>query len=181
MDVCSAPGGTSFLAATAAESVYSFDIHESKLSLIESGAARLMLNNITVSARDAREPDKELFGKADKVICDVPCSGLGVIWKKPDLKYKSLDSIASLPELQYSILEASAKYLKVGGEILYSTCTLNPEENEKITDRFISEHNEFSYVERSVGGLTVGNGGLTLLPHVHGTDGFFIAVMRKNK
>lgn len=183
IDVCAAPGGKSFAAAIKASEgeVYSFDIHESKLSLIESGKARLGLENITVAQRDATEFDERLFGKADKVICDVPCSGLGVIWKKPDLKYKSLDILNELPELQYSILEESVKYLKVGGEILYSTCTLNPSENEKVTDRFINENKEFSYVERTVGSLTVGEGGLTLAPHIHGTDGFFIAVMRKNK
>jgi len=183
IDVCAAPGGKSFAAAIKASEgeVYSFDVHESKLSLIESGKARLGLGNIIVAQRDATAPDEQLFGKADKVICDVPCSGLGVIWKKPDLKYKSLDTLDELPELQYSILKESVKYLKVGGEILYSTCTLNPSENEKITDRFINENKEFSYVERAVGSLTVGEGGLTLAPHIHGTDGFFIAVMRKER
>ena len=183
VDVCAAPGGKSLAASIRVGeggSVHSFDIHESKLSLIEDGRQRLGLSNITASARDAREPDESLLGKADRVICDVPCSGLGVFAKKPDLRYKSLDSIAELPELQYEILKASVKYLKPGGVLVYSTCTLNPDENERITDKFISEHDGFSYEPFSVGSLDATDGKITLLPHKHGTDGFYVAKLRKN-
>lgn len=185
IDVCAAPGGKSFAAAMRVGDggrVYSFDIHESKLSLIRSGAERLGLDNIiTIAARDATTPDESLFGTADRVICDVPCSGLGVLSGKPDIRYKDLEALDTLPPLQYSILEASAKYLKDGGILAYSTCTLNSKENREITDRFLVEHSDFQYAEAELSGLTVGEGGLTLLPHIHGTDGFFIALLKKRR
>ena len=183
IDVCAAPGGKSFLAAMYAQKghIYSFDIHESKLSLIDDGAGRLKIENITVEARDAQIPAEELFGKADRVICDAPCSGLGVIWKKPDLRYKDLGSLEELPALQYAILEASAKYLKVGGQLIYSTCTLCPWENEEVSDRFISENDGFEYLPFSVGELVSDSGKMTLAPHTHGTDGFYIALIRRIK
>ena len=183
VDVCSAPGGKSLAAAIRvgeAGEVYSFDLHESKLSLIKDSCERLGLSNVKVGAKDARDPEASLIGKADRVICDVPCSGLGVFAKKPDLRYKSLVSIAELPSLQYEILCASAKYVKRGGVLVYSTCTLNPSENEDITDKFISENREFSYEPFAVGSLDAKNGKITLLPHKHGTDGFYIAKLRKN-
>ena len=181
IDVCAAPGGKTLSAAIRAREgmVYSFDIHESKLSLIAESAARLGLSNITAAVNDATEPRAELFGKADRVICDVPCSGLGVFSKKPDLRYKDIDSISALPPLQYEILEKSSSYLKDGGILVYSTCTVNPKENEEITDRFILEHPEFSYEVISVG--IENSGRITLLPHKHNTDGFYIAKLRKNK
>ncbi len=184
VDTCSAPGGKSFLAAILAEnsgSIHSFDLHESKLSLIKSGAERLGLKNLSVSQRDALTPDESLIGKADSVICDVPCSGLGVLGKKPDLRYKDLSSLAELPELQSSILSASAPYLKVGGRLLYSTCTLNPNENENVVRSFIENNDGYELVPFEVGELSAPEGMLTLLPHVHNTDGFFIAVIRKIK
>jgi 16S rRNA (cytosine967-C5)-methyltransferase len=131
VDVCAAPGGKSLGAAIAVGPegrVYSFDIHESKLPLIEKGALRLGLRErIHISVNDATSARADLIGKADRVICDAPCSGLGVIAKKPDLKYKDLSVLAALPELQYSILRESSGYLKPGGIIVYSTCTLIPE------------------------------------------------------
>ena len=183
IDVCSAPGGKALAAAIRVKNsgkVYAFDIHSSKLSLIEDSARRLGLSNIEVRERDATAPDSELFAAADRVICDVPCSGLGVFAKKPDLRYKDLSSLASLPPLQYEILTASAKYLKAGGVLVYSTCTLNPEENAQITDRFTIEHPEFTYEPFSVGDISADGGKITLLPHKHGTDGFYIAKLRKN-
>ena len=182
IDVCSAPGGKSFAAAINASGkgeVHSFDLHESKLSLIRSGAERLSLDMIKVDCRDALDPDSTLFGKADRVICDAPCSGLGVLGKKPDLRYKDLDSIESLADLQYSILSASSKYLKEGGIMVYSTCTLNPSENEDIVNRFISEHPDFEITPFTVGNITAEGGMLTLLPHIHHTDGFFMAKIRR--
>ena len=182
IDVCAAPGGKSFAAAILMENegeVYSFDLHESKLSLIRSGAERLGLNILDVSARDATSPDESLFNTADKVICDAPCSGLGVLGKKPDLRYKDLTSLVELPDLQLSILTQSSHYLKSSGEILYSTCTLNPDENERVVSAFLEENGDFELVPFSVGELDAPNGMLTLLPHIHLTDGFFMAKIRK--
>ena len=183
VDVCACPGGKSFAAAilTRTGTVYSFDIHESKLSLIEDGAKRLGLDNVRAGVRDAEKPSEQLFGKCDKVICDVPCSGLGVLGKKPDIRYRDNQSLQSLPELQYNILSASVEYLKDDGTVVYSTCTLNPAENEEVVKKFISDHPDFSLVDFSVGELNSVGGMLTLIPHVHGTDGFFIAKIRKGK
>ena len=184
VDACSAPGGKSFATAILSldeGDIHSFDLHESKLSLIRSGLERLGLKSIKVSTCDALTPSEELLGTADRVICDAPCSGLGVLGKKPDLRYKDLSSVAELPALQLDILIASAKYLKVGGEMIYSTCTLNPEENERVVENFISNNTGFELVPFKVGTLSADGGMLTLLPHVHGTDGFFMAkITRKS-
>ena len=181
IDVCACPGGKSFAAAILSQStVTSFDIHESKLSLIEDGARRLGLD-ISVGECDAARPREELFGSFDKVICDVPCSGLGVLGKKPDIRHRDNQSLQKLPELQYDILSASVKYLTDEGTVLYSTCTLNPDENERVVERFLREHPGFSLCDFEVGDLRSEGGMLTLLPHVHGTDGFFIAKMRREK
>lgn len=184
IDTCSAPGGKSFASSVlmgGEGSIRAYDIHESKLSLIESGADRLGLHGIIAEARDALEPNEALFGKADRVICDAPCSGLGVLGKKPDLRYKDKESVSELPALQYSILKESSKYLKLGGYITYSTCTLNPAENEEIAERFLSENKGFEYADFKVGALSSKVGCLTLLPHVHHTDGFFIAKFKRIK
>ncbi|MBQ7343671.1 MAG: 16S rRNA (cytosine(967)-C(5))-methyltransferase RsmB [Clostridia bacterium] len=183
IDVCACPGGKSFAAAILSRTgeVCAFDIHQSKLSLVEDGAKRLGLTNIRVDERDAKEPSKELFGTFDRVICDVPCSGLGVLAKKPDIRHKDNESLQNLPELQYEILEASSRYLKDGGILVYSTCTLNPEENERVVERFLEGHKDFSFADFSVGDIRSQGGMLTLLPHIHGTDGFFIAKIRKEK
>lgn len=180
IDVCACPGGKSFAVSILADGseVYALDLHESKLSLITGGAQRLGLP-IKAIARDAREPMTELLGKADKVICDVPCSGLGVLWKKPDLRYKDSESWARLPELQLEILTASAGYLKKGGEMIYSTCTLNDAENADVVRAFLRDNADFEAVDFKVGELSSVNGMLTLLPHVHGTDGFFVAKLKK--
>lgn len=182
IDVCSAPGGKSFAAACLMRNkgeILSFDIHESKLSLIENGAKRLGLDIIKIGVRDATMPDEVLFGTADKVICDVPCSGLGVLGKKPDLRYKDEQSARGLPTLQLEILKQSAKYLKAGGEILYSTCTLNPDENENVVKAFLEESSEFTAVDFKVGEISSDGGMLTLWPHIHKTDGFFMAKLKR--
>lgn len=184
VDVCSAPGGKSFAAAILSEgrpSIHSFDLHESKLSLIKSGAERLSLDNINVACRDALVTDGELIGKADRVICDVPCSGLGVLGKKPDLRYKDISDLSELYHLQYDILCATSNYLKPGGYMVYSTCTLNPYENEENVEKFISEHPDYELVPFVMGDISSHNGMFTLLPHIHHTDGFFVAkIKRKN-
>jgi 16S rRNA (cytosine967-C5)-methyltransferase len=120
--------------------IYSFDLHKNKLSLIEKGAKRLGIDIISSAENNAYTPREDLIGTADAVICDAPCSGLGIVSKKPDIKYKDKEEIKRLPEIQKKILEKSALYLKKGGRLLYSTCTLNPEENERITDEFLKEN-----------------------------------------
>ena len=183
IDVCACPGGKSFASAILSgdgAEIISFDLHESKLSLIESGAARLGLGSIRVGERDATIPDESLFGTADKVICDVPCSGLGVLAKKPDLRYKDIARAEELSALGREILEASSRYLKVGGVLAFSTCTLEKCENTDTVSSFLREHPEFSPLDFKVGGLSSKNGELTLYPHIHGTDGFYIALLGKN-
>ena len=184
IDVCAAPGGKTLSAAIAVGDkgkVYSYDLHASKLSLIEDSVKRLGLSNVAVAERDATSPDGSLFGAADRVICDVPCSGLGVIGKKPDLRYKEISAADELVPLQSEILRCSAKYLKVGGIIVYSTCTLNPKENEGVVSAFLEDNPEFSLVPFSPRGGDPQGLGVTLTPYEHGTDGFYIAKLRKNK
>ena len=182
IDVCAAPGGKSFAAAVMmgdGGKIISCDVRESKLSLIESGAKRLGLSSVTARAQDATKPDASLFGKADKVICDVPCSGLGVLGKKPDLRHKSLESVLDLPTLQHEILSASAKYLKPGGRMIYSTCTLLPEENRAVVEKFLSENPSYHTVDFEINGCKSTDGSFTFLPHVYGTDGFFVTLIEK--
>ena len=182
IDTCAAPGGKTLSAAILSRDggeIYSFDIHKSKLSLIESSAKRLGLFSVKVGERDARVPSEALFGTADKLIVDAPCSGLGVLAKKPDLRYKSEESMRELPTLQLEILRESAKYLKAGGEMIYSTCTLNPEENSGVVTRFLAENPDFEPLSFKALGEEMSE--LTLLPHIHGTDGFYIAKMRRKR
>jgi len=182
VDVCACPGGKSFAAAIMMENrgrVESFDIHESKIPLISDGARRLGLNIISASLCDAREGREELLSRADRVICDVPCSGLGVLAKKPDLRYKDIGDISKLCAIQYAILERSAKYLRPGGYILYSTCTLNPAENEITVERFLSENPDYTRADFKLGNLSSDRGMLTLYPHIHKTDGFFFAKLKR--
>lgn len=170
VDTCACPGGKSFCAAVEMHGrgeIHSFDLHKSKLSLIEKGAKKLGIDIITVAERDARKPDEALVGRCDSVICDVPCSGLGVIAKKPEIRYKDIESIDRLPEVQYDIFCASVGYLKPGGRLLYSTCTINSRENEDIVTRFIEEHPDFLLIEQK-----------TFFPTTH-SDGFFAAVIEK--
>ena len=160
--------------------VTSFDIHESKISLISDGAKRLSLKNVYADTCDATAPREEFFGSADRVICDVPCSGLGVLAKKPDLRYKNPDGIKDLPTLQYEILSASAKYLKAGGVLLYSTCTLLPEENEEVVKKFLENNKDFHAKDFKIGDISSADGCFTFIPHVHKTDGFFVSLIKKD-
>ena len=183
IDTCAAPGGKSFSAALDMENrgrLFSFDLHENKLSLIRRTADALGISILTAAARDAREPDPALVGRADRVLCDAPCSGLGVIGKKPDVKYKPLDGAAALPAIQYNILCGAAQYVRPGGVLVYSTCTLNPDENKGVVDRFLAAHPDFAPEDFSLGALGASaDGRRTLTPHRDGTDGFFIARMRR--
>lgn len=184
LDACACPGSKSFGAAMTMENkgeILAFDIHENKLSLVQKGAERLGISIISTEAHDAREPIDELFGKADRIICDVPCSGFGVIGKKPEIRYKNPEESARLPQIQYEILENVSKYLKVGGTLVYSTCTILPNENENNVNRFLENHKSFELAPFSVGELEASRGMITLLPHIHHTDGFFVAkLVRKD-
>lgn len=189
VDVCTCPGSKAFGAALSMQDrgrVYAFDLHESKLSLVRSGAERLGLTCLTAAGRDARSPDPALLGQADRVLCDVPCSGLGVIAKKPEIRHKDFAESARLPGIQRDILEASAGYLKPGGLLVYSTCTLLPSEDQEVVAAFLESHPDFEPCDltfpscdpacpdiRSEGGC------VTLYPDIHRTDGFFIARMRR--
>ena len=178
LDICACPGSKSFGMAINMKntgSLTAFDLHANKLSLIEKGAARLGLTNISVAARDGRTFDPSLEGCADRVLCDVPCSGFGVLAKKPEIRYKDLSELSPLPDIQLAILENACRYVKSGGVLVYSTCTLFPEENEGNVARFLARHSEFSPCEFTVGDLTSEGGMLTLTPDAHGTDGFFVA------
>ena len=182
MDLCACPGSKSFGAAIRMQNkgcVLSFDLHEKKLPLISSGAARLGVDIITPAVRDGRNPIPERFESADRVLCDVPCSGFGVLAKKPELRYKNPEASAALPDIQLAILENGCRYVRPGGVLVYSTCTILPEENEKNVFRFLEAHPEFSLEPFSVGELSVSEGYLTLLPDTHPTDGFFIAKFKK--
>ena len=181
VDCCSAPGSKSFGAAMTMKNrgkILSFDLHENKLSLIRSGATSLGIDIIEANAADAREFIPELEGKADAVLCDVPCSGYGVIAKKPEIRFKPISESEKLPQIQYAILENCSRYVKDGGVLVYSTCTVLPEENKNNTDRFLVEHPEFESEEITLNGKKYTNG-IQLLPNIHGTDGFYIAKFRK--
>jgi len=181
LDLCAAPGSKSFGAALDMGDrgeVWSFDLHENKLSLIRDGAARLGLTCLHVAAADARAADPAKLGTFGRVLCDVPCSGLGVLWKKPDVRFKDFDGAKGLLPVQAAILAAGANCVKKGGLLVYSTCTLLPEENEEQVRRFLEAHPDFTPEHFDVNGLAA-DGTITLLPDVHDTDGFFVAALRK--
>lgn len=181
VDVCAAPGGKSFSCAIDMNNegrIYAFDLHENKLGLIRRGARRLGIDIISVGARDAKLPPKTP-DIADCVLCDAPCSGLGVIAKKPDIRYKRISELSALCETQYAILSSSSLYVRRGGVLVYSTCTQRRAENEDIVNRFLSEHGEFRAEPFGIRGIAAEDGMITLMAHRHGCDGFFIAKMRR--
>ncbi|MBO5789682.1 MAG: 16S rRNA (cytosine(967)-C(5))-methyltransferase RsmB, partial [Clostridia bacterium] len=135
--------------------------------------------SVRTKAHDGTTADAALASKADCVICDVPCSGMGVLGKKPDMRYKSAESFSALPPLQSQILEQAFTYLKEGGRLLYATCTVLKEENEGVVNAFLEAHRDAHLVPFAIGGLEAENGMLTLYPHRHQTDGFFIALLER--
>lgn len=140
IDTCASPGGKSFTCALLMKNkgnIFSFDISNKKLSLIEDGAKKLGIGIIKTAIQDGTKTNGAYINTADRVLCDVPCSGLGVIARKPDLRYKTPDDLKRLPEIQYNILNTASAYVKSGGILVYSTCTLNVNENEKVAERFI--------------------------------------------
>lgn len=172
VDVCAAPGGKTFAIAERMKNtgmVYSRDIYMHKIKKIKNEAKRLRLSNVQASLWDGTKPEADLVEKCHRVLCDVPCSGLGVIARKPEIKYrKNSEEIKKLYEIQFEILRASAKYLKEEGILLYSTCTINRDENEAIVERFLKENIDFKLEKK-----------ILLLPNRDDTDGFFIAKIVK--
>ncbi len=184
LDICACPGSKSFGAAIAMEnegSITAFDLHEKKLPLISSGAERLGIDIISTAVRDGRNFLPELEERADRVLCDVPCSGFGVLAKKPELRYKDPAASNALPDIQLAILENACRYVRKGGTLVYSTCTVLPEENQENIFRFLKHHPEFTLTPFTVGSLDAKEGYITLLPHIHKTDGFFIAKLTKKE
>lgn len=182
VDVCSAPGGKSFSAAIDMRDegkILSRDLHENKVRLIKKGAERLGITSISASAFDSSRTDGELVGKASRVLCDVPCSGLGVIAKKPDIRYKTEEDVRRLPDVQYAILSASCPLVADGGVLIYSTCTLRDVENGDVRDRFLAEHPEFEPWLPNSFPIRSDDAQITLMPHKHGTDGFYIAGFKR--
>ena len=184
LDCCAAPGGKSFAAAIAMQnrgSITSCDIHPHKLQLIERGAARLGISILQTRLQDASKPVPEWENAMDAVLADVPCSGLGVIRKKPDIRYKNLAQTERLPEIQLAILRQQAHYVKPGGVLLYSTCTILKRENEDVVQAFLRDEPQFFaetvHFPQNSG---IPDGAMTtLLPCTHGTDGFFICKLRR--
>ncbi len=178
LDACASPGGKSFASAIAMKNrgeILSCDIHEKKLRLISEGAERLGIGIISTCEMDARRFDASLLEKFDAVIADVPCSGMGVIGKKPEIRQKTAQEISGLPGIQRDIINNLSNYVKKGGVLLYSTCTVLHEENEDIVNEFLSSHPEFC--PENLPGRT--DGMYTFWPNVDGTDGFFAAKLRK--
>lgn len=174
MDVCAAPGGKTTAIAERMNNtgkIIASDIYRRKLDLIDREAKRLGITNIETRSWDATRVDSSMLQKADRVLVDAPCSGLGVIRRKPEIKYKERsEEMELLPKKQLAILSASSSYVKPGGTLVYSTCTINHEENEKVTEIFLKRNPAFEKVES-----------IQLLPNVDGTDGFYICVMRREK
>ena len=183
-DVCAAPGGKSFTVAQMMNNtgrLLACDLYPAKCETIDRRAEELGITILRTAARDASAPcPEQLRGTFDRVLCDVPCSGLGVIRRKPEIRYKDLREFDELPALQYRILERGAEMVRPGGVLQYSTCTLNPAENEEVAARFLREHPEFSPRVLPLDSCFAAVGlepshTITLFPPVHGTDGFFIA------
>lgn len=184
LDVCAAPGGKSLHVASLYKnsSLVSCDKYEHKLKLIEENSIKLGINNISIRQQDAKVLNKEFSNKFDIIVCDVPCSGIGVIKNKPEIKYKINDKyIEEIAELQLNILENSMNYLKSGGCLIYSTCTIDKRENEYNINRFLERNSEFSLERISLTNQLeeIQPGMIRLLPDEHNCDGFFICKLRK--
>lgn len=176
LDICSAPGGKAFTAAELMQNkgeLIACDLYEQRVGLIKSGADRLELDIIDARVNDALKLNSSL-GEFDRVLCDVPCSGLGVIKRKPEIKYKKKEELDELPEIQIKILENTAGYVKQGGRLVYSTCTLNKSENEEVVLKFLEQNKSFS-----PDGVFNGDFTKTVFPKDFGSDGFFISVLKR--
>ena len=183
LDCCAAPGGKSFAAVlSGAGRVTSCDVHPHKVELIKRSANRLKLSMIDARLQDASVFCPEWENTMDVVICDVPCSGYGIIRKKPDIRYKDPDSMSDLPALQLSILKNQSRYVKPGGTLLYSTCTLVRKENEGVIEKFLKTAPDFTPEPLPLPPVFPENtsGMLALVPGEYDTDGFFICRLRRS-
>ncbi len=183
IDTCACPGGKSFSTAMCMENngtLKAFDLHKNKLGLVKDGAERLGITILQADVQNGAVFVPSLESSADRVLCDVPCSGLGVLSKKPDIRHKEAEELVRLPEIQYAIFDNACRYVKDGGVLVYSTCTLNPAENEDNVTHFLAEHPAFRPEPFTVGTKTMENGYLTVFPDDYrGCDGFFVAKFRK--
>lgn len=183
LDICAAPGGKTFTMAEMMNGrgeIHAFDLHEKRVKLIRDGAERLGLANISAKTGDASVYNKDI-PMCTKILCDVPCSGFGVISHKPEIKYKSLSEFERLPEIQYNIAENALNYLAVGGEMVYSTCTVRKAENEAVVERLLKNHPEIELAELpEFYGRKFGNP-VTFFPDDFSGDGFFVAKFKKIK
>ncbi len=182
-DCCAAPGGKTFTLAQGAAGgkVYAADLYESRVRLIRSGSKRLGLENVVPLVHDATK-EFEKIPQVDKMLCDVPCSGFGVIRRKPEIRYRDLDTIKGLPSLQYAILRQASQKVRPGGMLVYATCTLNPAENEQVAARFLKENNGFTPIKIELGlehWHHEPDYMLTMAPFSGASDGFFAAAFRK--
>ena len=170
-DVCAAPGGKTVSAAIQMRNsgvIYAYDIHKNKLKLIDKTAEKLGINIIKTAEHDGRQPLPELAGKCDRVICDVPCSGLGVIGQKPDMRYKVITDTERLISTQRAILKSASTYLKKDGIMVYSTCTVLSAENRENVSDFIKNNADFELLYEK-----------TFYPHTDGVEGFYTAKIRR--
>lgn len=181
LDVCSAPGGKTTHMATLMNNtgqVVSRDIYDHKLKLIKAASKRLGLTNVDVEEFDGMKFDRESIGKFDYVLADVPCSGLGIIRRKPEIKYKEKEEFRQLPPIQKKILENASKYVKVGGTLIYSTCTIQDSENIDVVNEFLQKNKNFELVPIKEVNVDLENqekGYMKIYPNVHNMDGFFIS------
>ncbi len=177
LDLCAAPGGKTFTVAEIMSNkgkIIACDANKSRVDMINDGAKRLGLDIVETAVNDATVHNENL-GLFDRVLCDAPCSGFGVMRRKPEIRYKSQKSLEGLPKTQYKILCEAASHVKSGGRLIYSTCTFIPEENEEITEKFLSENTDFKAAP-----IFVGEGNeKTYYPHKDNTDGFYIAAFVK--
>ena len=183
IDGCAAPGGKSFTAAIMTGDscrIAACDISPARLGLIKDGAERLGIRCIETVERDSSEHSDEYRGIADVVLADVPCSGFGVIRKKPEIRYKTEVDVTSLPDVQKRIISALSDCVAPGGTLLYSTCSVMKRENEDVVEWFLRKNSNFAPEAFSLPGIgEIDSGMVTLWPHVNGTDGFFICKLRK--
>lgn len=184
LDICAAPGGKTFTMAEIMGNngrVIAMDLYEARAGLIAKGAERLGLRIVKARQNNAAKFNEEL-PPADRVLCDVPCSGLGVIRRKPEIKYKDESEFVELPRLQKAILEVSARYVKPGGTLVYSTCTLSRAENDEVAQAFANTHPEFSPIVQPIPYAGAQNSPMrTFFPEEDGGDGFFTAAFRRVK
>ena len=185
LDICSAPGGKTTHVATIMENtgqVIARDVFDHKLKLIKSTVNRLGLTNVSIENRDALKLDDNSIDKFDYVLADVPCSGLGIIKRKPEIKFKEKSELSGLPDIQSKILNNASKYVKENGTLIYSTCTIHDEENIDVVEQFLKENKNFELVPIENINIDLDNqekGYIKIYPNIHGMDGFFIAKLKR--